>query len=122
MAKAKTDNMMNLAQEWMDIQRNYLMSSMQAMQPKDGKAASLNGVMHEELETTREAVERTLALEEKAIDEMRRGTSEMPGVSGMVDMMSEASRNALKMRSQLWQAWFDQMESAQKAAPSTTSK
>jgi len=67
-------------------------------------------------------VERTLALEEKAIDEMRRGTSEMPGVSGMVDMMSEASRNALKMRSQLWQAWFDQMESAQKAAPSTTSK
>jgi len=122
MAKAKTDSMMNLAQEWMDIQRNYLMSSMQAMQPKDGKAASLNGVMHEELETTREAVERTLALEEKAIDEMRRGTSEMPGVSGMVDMMSEASRNALKMRSQLWQAWFDQMESAQKAAPSTTSK
>ncbi|QGM22030.1 hypothetical protein GJ672_07010 [Spiribacter sp. 2438] len=122
MAKAKTDSMMNLAQEWMDIQRNYLMSSMQAMQPKDGKAASLNGVMHEELETTREAVERTLALEEKAIDEMRRGTSEMPGVSGMVDMMSEASRNALKMRSQLWQAWFDQMESAQKAAPSTSSK
>lgn len=122
MAKAKTDSMMNLAQEWMDIQRNYLMASMQAMQPKDGKAASLNGVMHEELETTREAVERTLALEEKAIDEMRLSTSEMPGVSGMMDMMSEASRNALKMRSQLWQAWFDQMESAQKAAPSTSSK
>ncbi len=110
MAQAKTDNMMNIAREWMDIQRDYMMSSMRAMGPTD------------ELETTREAVEKTLALEEKALDELRRGAGDIPGINGMVDMMSEMSRSALQMRGQLWQAWFDQMRSAQEQVESTTGK
>ena len=118
MAQQKTDSMMNIAREWMDIQRNYMMSSMRAMGPTESSGSGFDSIMRKELETTREAVEKTLALEEKALDEFRRGASDIPGLNGMVDIMSEMSRSALQMRGQMWQAWFDQMRSAQERTES----
>ena len=110
--------MMNLAREWMDIQREYMMGSMKALTPGDGESSGLDSVYRRELDTTRRAVEKTLDLEERAVNELQRGVGDMPGMNGMVDMVSEFSRGALHMRSQLWQAWFEQMRSAREALPS----
>jgi len=120
MAKQQSTEMMNLAQEMMTIQRDYMLSTLQAMTPGKADSTGLNGMLEKEIETTREAVEKTLSLEEKAIDELRKETREIPGVNGMVDIMSEVSRGALQMRGQFWQTWFDQMRSAQKTAPASS--
>ncbi|MDR9413057.1 MAG: hypothetical protein FKY71_00040 [Spiribacter salinus] len=122
MAKQQSTDMMNLAQEMMTIQRDYMLSTLQAMSPGKSDSAGLNGMLEQEIETTRDAVEKTLSLEEKAIDELRKGTREIPGVNGVVDMMSEVSRGALQMRGQLWRTWFDQMRSAQQTTPTSASK
>lgn len=120
MAKQQSTQMMDLAQEMMNIQREYMLSTLQAMSPTQSADKDVNGVLEQEIETTRHAVEKTLALEEKAIDQLRRETKEIPGVNGMVDMMSEMSRGALEMRGKLWQTWFDQMHAVQNATPSTS--
>ena len=111
--------MMDLARELMDIQREYMMGSMQALTPTDGEAGGFESVYRRELDTTQKAVEKTLALEERAVNELQRGAGDVPGMNGMVDIMSEFSRGALRMRSQLWQAWFEQMRSMREAAPSS---
>ncbi|MEX0385651.1 hypothetical protein [Spiribacter onubensis] len=111
--------MMNLARELMDIQREYMLGSMQALTPTDGETGGFESVYRRELDTTQKAVEKTLALEERAVDELQRGAGDVPGMNGMVDIMSEFSRGALHMRSQLWQAWFEQMRSMREAAPSS---
>ncbi|GEM_PF-1750502 len=109
--------MMDLARELMDIQREYMMGSMQALTPTDGETGGFESVYRRELDTTQKAVEKTLALEERAVNELQRGAGDMPGMNGMVDVMSEFSLGALRMRSQLWQAWFEQMRSMREAAP-----
>ena len=111
--------MMDLAREWMDIQREYMMGSMKALTPTDGEAGGIDSVYRRELDTTQQAVEKTLELEERAVDEIQRGVGDMPGMNGMVDMMSEFSRGALRMRGQFWQAWFEQMRAVREAVPST---
>lgn len=111
--------MMDLAREWMDIQREYMMGSMKALTPTDGEGGGFESVYRRELDTTQKAVEKTLELEERAMDELQRGAGDMPGMNGMVDMVSEASRGALRMRSQLWQAWFQQMRAVPEAVPAT---
>ncbi len=112
---SEPQDVMNLAREWMDIQRDYLMSSMRALTRDDGEADGLEGVYQRELETTRRAVEKTLALEERAVEEFRRGAADIPGMNGMVELMSEFSRDALRMRGELWQALFDQMHASSEA-------
>ncbi|MEX0430108.1 hypothetical protein [Spiribacter insolitus] len=111
--------MMDLAREWMDIQREYMMGSMKALTPTDGEAGGFESVYRRELDTTQKAVEKTLQLEERAVNELQRGAGDVPGMNGMVDMMSEFSRSALHMRSQLWQSWFEQMRAVREAVPST---
>ncbi len=106
---SQPQDVMNLTREWMDIQRDYLMSSMRALTSDDGEADGIEGVYQRELETTRRAIEKTLALEERAVEEFRRGAADIPGMNGMVDLMSEVSHDALRMRGELWQALFEQM-------------
>ncbi len=113
---SQPQDVMNLTREWMDIQRDYLMSSMRALTRDDGEADGIEGVYQRELETTRRAVEKTLALEERAVEEFRRGAAEIPGMNGMVELMSEFSRDALRMRGELWQALFEQMRASPEGA------
>lgn len=106
---SQPQDVMNLTREWMDIQRDYLMSSMRALTRDDGQADGVEGVYQRELETTRRAVEKTLALEERAVEEFRRSAADIPGMNSMAELMSEFSRDVLRMRGELWQAVFEQM-------------
>ncbi len=106
---APTQDVMNLAREWMDIQRDFMMSSMRALTRDDGRSDGVEGVYQRELETTQRAVEQTLALEERALEEFRRGTADIPGMNGMVEIMSDLSRDAIRLRGELWQSLFEQM-------------